>query len=150
MTDLSDEIYYEAVAAELRDGGRRDGLWLRSLADANGNEHEAIALYAKYRVEQLKAAHLMEVVAQREAAETEAREQRDEITAEQHAVWLATPRTDPINLFLGVLFVGVSAVLLATGDDPLEWSFTRVGFSLLIAAGGVMLARDGLKVRRRG
>lgn len=50
---LAEENLYELVLEELSRGGRRSGIWARALADSEGNEDKAHALYIKYRVQSM-------------------------------------------------------------------------------------------------
>lgn len=51
---LADELLYEEVVKELGAGIRRQGLWAKAFADAEGNEAKAQALYIRYRVQSLR------------------------------------------------------------------------------------------------
>lgn len=51
---ISDEDYYEMVAKEMQDGRIRTGLWMKALAESEGDERKAEALYLKLRVASLK------------------------------------------------------------------------------------------------
>lgn len=51
---LIEEQYYEAVVDELQQGNKRAGLWAKSLANAEGSEDKAKALYISYRVQSIK------------------------------------------------------------------------------------------------
>ncbi len=46
-----EEEVYEAVATELESGVRKEGLWLRALAHADGNAERAMGLYIRYRAQ---------------------------------------------------------------------------------------------------
>ena len=46
-----EEKVYEAVAKELESGVRREGLWLKAIADAEGDEAKAKARYIRYRAQ---------------------------------------------------------------------------------------------------
>jgi hypothetical protein len=48
-----EESLYQQVANELAEGMRRDGLWAKALANAEGDEKKAKGLYLKYRVQSL-------------------------------------------------------------------------------------------------
>ena len=50
---MDDERFYEEVAAELRRGVRREGLWAKAFAESVGDENLAKALYLKLRVQLL-------------------------------------------------------------------------------------------------
>lgn len=54
ISDVADERFYEAVAAELAQGGMRPGLWTKALADSNLDEKRAKARYIRLRVAALK------------------------------------------------------------------------------------------------
>ena len=51
-TMQDDEHIYEQVAAELKDGNRKEGLWLKAQTQTEGNADKTQALYVKWRVEQ--------------------------------------------------------------------------------------------------
>jgi len=53
-TRLLEEQLYEQVVCELMRGQRRNGLWAKSLANSDGQEEKAKALYIQYRVQSLK------------------------------------------------------------------------------------------------
>ena len=64
-----EEKVYEAVAQELESGVRREGLWLKAIANADGDETKAKALYIRYRAQALLdeahvAAHVAKNAAQ--------------------------------------------------------------------------------------
>ena len=50
----TDEALYSAVAQEMEDGVRHNGLWLKALEQAEGNKEKQIAEYIKLRVQSLK------------------------------------------------------------------------------------------------
>lgn len=54
---LKEEQLYEAVVDELQAGTRRNGLWAKALANSNGDESKAKALYIAYRVQSIKDEH---------------------------------------------------------------------------------------------
>jgi len=51
---LLEEKLYEQVVHELSCGERRDGLWGKALANSDGVEVKAKALYIRYRVQAIK------------------------------------------------------------------------------------------------
>lgn len=51
---LVEEQLYGHVAQELKRGIRREGLWAKALADSDGNDEKAKALYLKYRVQSIR------------------------------------------------------------------------------------------------
>lgn len=51
---VKEEKLYEQVAADLRNGIRREGLYVKALADANGSEELTNAMYIKYAVQAMK------------------------------------------------------------------------------------------------
>ncbi|MDC0219059.1 hypothetical protein OAL58_03630 [Verrucomicrobia bacterium] len=55
MEMQNDEIFYEQVAAELEEGIRKKGLWLKAETKAEGDADKARAIYARWRVEQLSS-----------------------------------------------------------------------------------------------
>ncbi|WP_444891211.1 hypothetical protein [Microbulbifer sp. DLAB2-AA] len=53
-TRIVEEQLYEIVVEELAQGLRRNGLWAKAVANANGQDEKAKALYIQYRVQSLK------------------------------------------------------------------------------------------------
>ncbi len=51
---LIDEQFYEQVVNELAQGVKKNGLWAKALANSDGAEEKATALYIKYRVQSIK------------------------------------------------------------------------------------------------
>lgn len=51
---LYEEKLYEQVVSELINGEKRSGLWAKALANSNGIEEKAKALYIQYRVQSIK------------------------------------------------------------------------------------------------
>ena len=51
ITRQFEEQVYEAVATELAAGVRKEGLWLKAFAEAQGDETRAKALYVRYRAQ---------------------------------------------------------------------------------------------------
>ena len=51
---LIDEKVYEQVVNELSQGVKKSGLWAKALANSEGVEEKAKALYIKYRVQAIK------------------------------------------------------------------------------------------------
>lgn len=51
---LDEEKLYEQVLAEVTDGHRRDGIWAKCLAEANGDISQARSAYVKARVQSIK------------------------------------------------------------------------------------------------
>lgn len=50
----TDEALYSAVAQEMEDGIRHNGLWLKALEQAGGSKEKQIAEYIKLRVQSLR------------------------------------------------------------------------------------------------
>ena len=61
---MKTDEHYDAVARELLEGRIKDGVWARALAESNGNNEQAKAIYIRHRVAQL----LEEEKARREVA----------------------------------------------------------------------------------
>ncbi len=51
---LLEEKLYEKVVEELATGHKRNGLWAKAIANSNGVEEKAKALYIQYRVQSIK------------------------------------------------------------------------------------------------
>ena len=51
---IIEEQLYEQVVNELASGQRRNGLWAKAIANSNGQDEKAKALYIQYRVQSLK------------------------------------------------------------------------------------------------
>ena len=49
-----EESIYNAVAKELENDIRKEGLWLKAIESTNGNESKTLALYIKYRAKTMK------------------------------------------------------------------------------------------------
>ena len=49
-----DEKLYELIAIELRDGVRKDGLWLKAISRSGGSDTHAKSEYIKLRLQSLK------------------------------------------------------------------------------------------------
>ena len=65
---VAEEKLYEKVAADIKNGIRREGLYAKALVDANGSSELAHALYIKYAVQSIKD-ELTIIAATTEAAE---------------------------------------------------------------------------------
>jgi len=60
---LLEEQLFEQVAQELSKGEMRVGLWTQALANSNGDEEKAKAIYIQYRVQSIKdEKEILEVV----------------------------------------------------------------------------------------
>lgn len=53
MDDFDDTVFYDQVASELDNNKRKDGLWLKALTLADGDESKVKVHYVRLRVEQL-------------------------------------------------------------------------------------------------
>ncbi|MDQ6972942.1 MAG: hypothetical protein Q9M30_09855 [Mariprofundaceae bacterium] len=51
---IIEEQLYEQVVNELASGKRRNGLWAKAIANSNGQDEQAKALYIQYRVQSLQ------------------------------------------------------------------------------------------------
>jgi hypothetical protein len=51
---LLEEKLYEKVVLELSQGVRREGLWAKAIANCNGQDEKAKALYIQYRVQSIR------------------------------------------------------------------------------------------------
>jgi|GEM_PF-3400016 len=51
---LLEEALYQQVGNEIREGQIRDGLWMKALAESNGDSSKTQALYLKYRIQSIK------------------------------------------------------------------------------------------------
>jgi len=51
---LLEEKIYEQVTSELSNDNKRNGLWVKALANSNYSENIAKSLYIKYRVQSIK------------------------------------------------------------------------------------------------
>jgi hypothetical protein len=71
----NDEKFFKQVAAELEEGNRKKGLWLKAETKAKGDADRARLLYVEWRVEQLAEA---EDEARRQKEEAELEVQREE------------------------------------------------------------------------
>jgi hypothetical protein len=73
----NDEKFFKQVAAELEEGNRKKGLWLKAETKAKGDADRARLLYVEWRVEQLAEAE-DEALRQKEEAELEAQREEKE------------------------------------------------------------------------
>jgi hypothetical protein len=92
-----EEKLFDAVAAELASGTRREGLWLKAVADASGSESAARALYVRYRAQSM----LDEAALQRLEEERQAKRRRVE------ELMRMPPGTGRFLLVLGLVFAWV-------------------------------------------
>ncbi len=51
---IVEEQFYEQVVNEIANGYLRNGLWAKAIANSNGQDEKAKALYIQYRVQSLK------------------------------------------------------------------------------------------------
>lgn len=74
---IEEEAFYEAALNEIESGGRRPGLWAKAIANADGDEHSAKALYLKLLVQKLKdEAHIDARIREEKARELADREEK--------------------------------------------------------------------------
>jgi len=66
-----EEQVYEAVLSEVENGTRRSGIWAKALADAEGDDPKARALYLKYRAQAMLDEAWLAAEAEKLAAEAE-------------------------------------------------------------------------------
>lgn len=50
---LTEEMIYEQVSEELKNGIRREGLWTKAVAESNGNDDVAKSIYIKLRFQSI-------------------------------------------------------------------------------------------------
>ena len=82
---LMEERLYEAVSAELHQGHRREGLWVKALAKSRGNEKAAISIYISLRVQSIiDENRISEMLASEVAAETARNEINDLEAQKKH------------------------------------------------------------------
>jgi hypothetical protein len=58
LVSEDEEAIYEEVANELSKDIRKEGLWLKAIQNADGDENRTLALYVKYRSESIKSEKL--------------------------------------------------------------------------------------------
>jgi hypothetical protein len=80
MEMQDEEIFYEQVAAELEEGIRKKGLWLKAETKAEGDADKARAIYARWRVEQLSTEEAQQ---QKEREFADIKEKREKEAEEQ-------------------------------------------------------------------
>jgi hypothetical protein len=51
---IIEEQLYEQVVKELANGQRRNGLWAKAIANSNGHQEKAKAIYIQYRVQSFR------------------------------------------------------------------------------------------------
>lgn len=54
-TTIDDEAIYNQIANELAEGVKKEGLWLKALEQANGDESKTLPAYIKYRRQSILA-----------------------------------------------------------------------------------------------
>lgn len=54
MKDMPTDEIYDFIADELANGNRKEGLWLKAISHADGDENSILALYTKYRVQSIQ------------------------------------------------------------------------------------------------
>lgn len=90
---IFEEKIYEMVAAEIEESGRRPGLWMKALANSNGDENRAKSRYINYRAQSMmdeaaleREAELERMAAlEKEVAERLARKAEIEVEAKKEA-----------------------------------------------------------------
>jgi len=97
-TRLLEEQLYEQVVQELSNGQRRDGLWAKALANSDGLEEKAKALYIRYRVQSIKDEIEIHEAIKEEAVKARAAQLADPATkarncglSEDEIAYLGTP-----------------------------------------------------------
>lgn len=106
---MDDERFYEEVAAELKKGERREGLWAKALAEAVNDESVAQSLYVKWRVSQLIGQE--EARIQRRWEEVRAQDaERGRIEKEQARQWRRT-RAWGVCMLIVVIAVSIGLLL---------------------------------------
>ncbi len=81
---LREEALYQEALREVELGLRRDGLWAKAVANANGDASLAKSLYLKYRVQSMldEALILSELSDARPASNVQAQEHTAEVPSE--------------------------------------------------------------------
>jgi hypothetical protein len=77
---IAEEELYALVLREIESGVRRDGLWAKALANADGNEEKAKGLYIEYRAQSL----LDEIDIAKHLSERQAETARELVVAERN------------------------------------------------------------------
>jgi hypothetical protein len=97
---LNEELLYERVVNELESGQTRPGIWGKALADSEGDEQKARALYIKYRVQAIKdEADVAEAIAeQRKEVERQGREAQEKLRQREEGQRLLKEAALPKNI----------------------------------------------------
>ncbi|APD89769.1 hypothetical protein BM524_08210 [Alteromonas mediterranea] len=110
---LFEERLYEQVVTELSRGEKRQGLWAKAIADAEGIDEKAKSFYIKYRVQSLKDEWSL---AEHEKAQKEENNKRKELQAlrERNAILRKNSRNKFKNEMLGfaAFFTAIVSLLL--------------------------------------
>lgn len=91
MTPEEEEALYEHVANEMKRGERREGLWLKAMADSGMDETKAKAAYTKARVKSLYR-EARERIRVAKAKEADAKARRKSLEREAMARWESLQR----------------------------------------------------------
>lgn len=104
---IIEEKLYEQVVNELAQGLIREGLWAKALANSEGSEQSAKALYMKYRVQSIKDE--VRVIAEISGKQERSSEEKQRIEEPQNESLDILPN---IIFFLGFGLLLLSAWLM--------------------------------------
>lgn len=71
MQTFDDTKYYDKIAAEMRNGDRKEGLWLKAITQTDGDEKKAESEYVRLRLKQLLYEDRFEISSEQERIEKE-------------------------------------------------------------------------------
>lgn len=95
---MADEQFYEKAAREIERGRVRRGLWLKCLAESNGDEAQAKAAYLRVRARELQA-ETQEFEVWKHEERRRRRKEKGELKATEFVFWFV------VIIFLGLLVV---------------------------------------------
>lgn len=134
----SDDLYYRQVEQELREGKFEPGLGAKALAEANGDEGKARALYIRLRVKSLKTEA---AAGNRRAIDHEEQQRLSDLTDEAASLDSVAryerKRIVLYGLVIGLIIGGIAAVRGIIEDAP--GLFEGLGVVLVCGASGAVL-----------
>ena len=114
-----EEALYNRVVEELAQGERREGLWAKAFADAEGIETKAQGLYIKYRVQSLvDELELQAAQEEKEKVYKAAQKAKEAAEEKKKKSELPTKSAEELmgdgdgKVFIGVMMVVFSIVIL--------------------------------------
>ena len=76
--NAAEEALYEEVASELANGERKEGLWLKAMQVASGEEQKTKALYVEYRAKAI-VSEKQQIFEKKQRSQQDAKRQREKM-----------------------------------------------------------------------